>query len=133
MSGKRFPKFRSGAHPPRESAHSQRGVHTGGRLVGRRYCATRPCPGRQHSVTARPETLGPTCSRAFNNGDMETIIAWYALRARLVPRAAYAGAYSKGENSPYLALWSYASPSSVTRYVLVAHNSCVLGVKPVGL
>jgi hypothetical protein len=53
--------------------------------------------------------------------------------AMLVSRAAYAGAYSKGENSPYLPLWSYASPSSVTRYVLVAHNSCVLDVNPVGL
>ena len=49
------------------------------------------------------------------------------------PRAVYAGAYSKGENSPYLPLWSYANPSSVTRYVLVAHNSCVLDVNPVGL
>ena len=55
-----------------------------------------------------------TCYRAFNSGDRETRIAWYEPRARLVPRAAYAGAYSKGENSPYLPLWSYASPSSVT-------------------
>jgi hypothetical protein len=53
--------------------------------------------------------------------------------ALLVHCADYAGAYSKGENSPYLPLWSYASLSSVTRYVFVAHNSCVLDVNPVGL
>ena len=63
---------------------------------------------------------------------IETRIAWYEPRARLVPRAAYAGIFEGGE-PPYLPLWSYASPSSVTRYVLVAHSSCVLDVKPVGL
>ena len=92
-----------------------------------------PSMDRQQRATARPEAVVQTCSRAFTNGEMETSIAWDAPRARLVPRAAYAGAYSKGENSPYLPLWSYASPSSVTRYVLVAHNSCVLDVNPVGL
>ena len=65
-------------------------------------------------ATARPEEVVQAFYRAFNNGDIETIIALYEPRVRLVPRAAYAGAYSKGENSPYLPLWSYASPSSVT-------------------
>ena len=66
-------------------------------------------------ATARPEAVVQAFYRAFNTGDSETLIAWDELRARLVLRAAYAGAYAKGENSPYLPLWSYANPSSVTR------------------
>ena len=93
-----------------------------------------PSMDRQAAESNRSSgSRGPHVLSSCNSGDIETIIAWYEPRTRLVSRAAYAGAYAKGENSPYLPLWSYASPSSVTRYVLVAHNSCVLDVKPVGL
>src|SRR5262245_49696661 len=64
-----------------------------------------------HSSGSRDPYVLSSC----NSGESETRNAWYKPRVRLVPRAAYAGAYSKGENSPYLPLWSYASPSSVTR------------------
>src|SRR5207244_11415749 len=45
----------------------------------------------------------------------------------------YADVYSNGENSPYLPLWSYESPSVMRRKVSVAHSSWRLEVNPVGL
>ena len=75
-----------------------------------------PSMSRQAAESNRSSgSSGPDVLSSCNSGDGETRSALYKPRIRLVPRAAYAGAYSKGENSPYLPLWSYASPSSVTR------------------
>ena len=47
-------------------------------------CYNRPCTGRQHMATASPEEVVQAFYRAFNNGDIETIVTLYEPRAMLV-------------------------------------------------
>ena len=48
------------------------------------FLVSRQCTGRQHMSTASPEEVVQAFYRAFNNGDIETIVTLYEPRAILV-------------------------------------------------